>query len=178
MRRAGSDPVGESRAGDSEAGRFRRSQCSASPLAARLYGSAIRTFLYLHGTDLAAARNFYSDIVGLEEIHYSAEDGIAGWAVGDLQITVSTHVDAPTIDGWAKQLGWEGGSTPTPSWGIELEPAAFRGAVDRANSAAVEALWPEPRWVGYWSFPLRDPMGNTVELSTPHGWGHAQPVTP
>lgn len=24
-----------------------------------------------------------------------------------------------------------------------------------------------PEWVGYWSFPVQDPMGNTVEISTP-----------
>ena len=70
-------------------------------------------------------------------------------------------------EGWSKQLGWEGGSTSNPSIGFELAAPAFRLAVAAARQAGVEAFHPEPTWVGYWSFPVRDPMGNTVEISTP-----------
>ncbi len=129
----------------------------------------MKTFLYLHSLDLESARSFYSKVLGLEEIAYSAEEGegTVGYRVGALQITISTHAAAVPVDGWARQLGWEGGSSPTPSWGVELPPDEFRRAVVAAKAADVEALHPEPVWVGYWSFPMRDPMGYTVEISTP-----------
>ena len=127
----------------------------------------MKTFLYLHCSDLELARSFYSGVLGLTEIYFSAVEGTIGYHVGALQITVATHADAAHVDGWAKQLGWEGGSTPMPSWGVEYAPSGFRRAVEAARDGGVEALHPEPLWVGYWSFPVRDPMGYTVEISTP-----------
>lgn len=63
----------------------------------------MRSFLYLHTANVAAARGFYSEMLGLDEIP----------AAGDT----------------------------SPTWSSE------------------------PVWVGYWSFPVLDPMGNTVEVS-------------
>lgn len=101
------------------------------------------------------------------EIFFSAEEGTIGYQVGELQVTISAHADAAHIDGWARQLGWDGGSTSTPSWGVELAPSEFRRAIETARTRGVEARHPEPLWVGYWSFPVKDPMGYTVEITTP-----------
>ena len=132
------------------------------------YSSLIGTFLYLHCSDLEPARRFYSDVLGLTEVFFSAEEGLIGYQAGELQITIATHVDPVHVDGWAKQLGWEGGSSPMPSWGVEYLPDEFRRAVEAARAAEVSALHPEPLWVGYWSFPVKDPMGYTVEISARH----------
>ncbi|MFW2340865.1 MAG: VOC family protein [Acidimicrobiia bacterium] len=126
----------------------------------------MKTFLYLHCNDLESARRFYSELLGLTEVFFSAEDGTIGFQVGTLQITVTAHADTVQVDGWAKQLGWKGGSTPTPSWGIEYSPSGFRRAVEAARTSRVDTHDSEPVWVGYWSFPVRDPMGYTVEIST------------
>lgn len=139
----------------------------------------IKTFLYLHcdRPDLDRARHFYSEILGLPEIFFSADDATAGYRAGDLQIAVEAHLGDTKNCGWSKQLGWSGGSTATPSWGVELAAAAFARAIAAAVASGVECWLPEPQWVGYWSFPVKDPMGNTVELSTPDrsAWEPAQP---
>lgn len=123
--------------------------------------------MYLHCSDLGEARRCYTDVVGLSEIFVSVEDGVVGYRVGDLQITIEERPgDEPAASGWAKQLGWDGGTTTAPSWGIELDAASFGRAVDAATTAGMPCHRAEPQWVGYWSFPVRDPMGNTVELST------------
>ncbi len=129
----------------------------------------MKTFLYLHCTDLASARTFYTEVLGLDEIYHSEVDRSVGYRAGDLQITITHHAEA-TDDvrrEWSRQLGWEGGSEPTPSWGLELSGTAFCRAVDAVRTLGHESFADEPRWVGYWSFPVKDPMGNTVELSTP-----------
>lgn len=124
-------------------------------------------FLYLHCTDLGDARRFYTEVVGLSEIFVSIEDGVVGYCVGDLQITIEERpVAEPPASGWARQLGWDGGTSTVPSWGIELDAPSFVRAVDAATTAGTPRHRAEPKWVGYWSFPVRDPMGNTVELST------------
>ncbi len=43
----------------------------------------------------------------------------------------------------------------------------FEAAVKRLQQANVEALRPEKFWVGYWSYVVKDPMGQTVELADP-----------
>ncbi len=69
------------------------------------------------------------------------------------------------VAGWSRQLGWNGGTGSAPSWGVELDADGFRAAVDRVLDSRAGTWFDAPQWVGYWSFPVRDPMGNTVELS-------------
>lgn len=127
----------------------------------------MKTFLYLHCADLESARRFYSNVLGLKETYFSAEEGTVGYVAGALQISIATHAAAVEASGWAEQLGWEGGATAAPSWGFELAPDEFRRAVRSAREAGTEPHFDAPRWLGYWSFPVRDPMGNTVEISSP-----------
>jgi len=132
----------------------------------------MRWFLYLHANDVDASRTFYRDVIGLPEVFRSPEGDVVGFRAGDVQLTVAHH-DGPAepID-WAGQLGWEGGAAGVPSWGVELDSAGFVRAVAAASAHGSRTRWPAPHWVGYWSFPVRDPMGNTVEISTPdrHAW--------
>jgi hypothetical protein len=85
-----------------------------------------------------------------------------------LQLTVTFSSDAASVSGWARQLGWEGGDASTPSWGFEVDQDEFRRVVEATRSAkTVLTRFAEPQWVGYWSFPVKDPMGYTVEITTP-----------
>ena len=68
--------------------------------------------------------------------------------------------------------GLTGGTAPEVSWSFEFKEDSFRTAVDRCRAAGTRTFWDKPRWVGYWSFPVRDPMGNTVELTWPNDRGH------
>lgn len=125
-------------------------------------------FLYLYTHDLEQARRFYSDLIGLNEFYYQAGESVA-YRCDALQFSIEQHPEARSVppEGWALQPGWVGGSAPLISWSVECDPAAFRQAVQRLQAAGVSTLTPEPQWVGYWSFVVRDPMGNTVELSDP-----------
>ncbi len=133
----------------------------------------MKTFLYLHAGDLALARHFYTDLVGLEEVFFSGaaasdDDATVGYRLGTLQLTITAHGGTdPHPAAWAAQLGWDGGSGTSPSWGIEFDGDRFRVAVAALRKAGVPGWSAEPQWVGYWSYPVQDPMGNTVEISTP-----------
>lgn len=127
-----------------------------------------RFFLYTYCADLAAMREFYSELIGLEE-HYFAEgnDGGLAYRIGNVQFTVLPR-DAESQDGslWARQPGWDGGEESTTSWSIELSKReAFQTAVARLIGAGVPRFDERPQWRSYWSFPVQDPMGNTVELT-------------
>ena len=134
-------------------------------------------FIYTRSNDLAASRRFYRDLVGLEQI-WDEPDSIA-YAVDEVvQLFIGLDGQAIPVEGWSFQPGWVFGLEVDPvpaytaaSWSIALSPNAFRTAVDRLQEAAVEPLRPEPFWVGYWSYVVRDPMGQTVELSDPVGDG-------
>ena len=84
-----------------------------------------------------------------------------------MQLTVTTHERPAHVDTWAAQLGWVGGTGAEPSWGFELDADEFARAVHAAVAAGCDTHTGDPEWVGYWSFPIRDPMGNTIEQSTP-----------
>ncbi|MEO1060495.1 MAG: VOC family protein [Actinomycetota bacterium] len=123
--------------------------------------------IYLSAEDLDAMRRFYGWLLALEEIYYSAEEQLLAFDCDGLQFTIYGADVEPTAAGWATQPGWSGGTETTVSWSVELPEDDFRAAVDRLVSAGVVALHDEPLWVGYWSFPVRDPMGNTVEVTWP-----------
>lgn len=125
----------------------------------------MKSFLYLHSSDLAVSRRFYTELVGLNEIYFSDTDQSVGYQHGTLQLTISADPETSTATGWARQLGWEGGTGSRPSWGLELAADAFAAAVRSVVADGAVTWTSEPSWVGYWSFPVQDPMGQTVELS-------------
>jgi catechol 2,3-dioxygenase-like lactoylglutathione lyase family enzyme len=127
-------------------------------------------FLYLPCRDLEAMRRFYGDLVGLRETYFEAgSDGGLAYACDQLQLTFFSAPDAePNALGWHRQPGWAGGTVPAASWSIVADDAAaFRAAVERLTEAGVPRHDERPSWVGYWSFPVQDPMGNTVEITLP-----------
>ncbi|GAB3534460.1 hypothetical protein GCM10027403_10370 [Arthrobacter tecti] len=132
-----------------------------------------RFFLYTSTEDLASSRRFYTDLVGLVQI-WDEPDGVAYGIDDAVQFSIDFNPDAKRVTGWSFQPGWVYGlgieSRPTSahsSWSIPLAPRQFKEAVARLQAAGSEALRPEPFWVGYWSYVVKDPMGRTVELSDP-----------
>lgn len=123
----------------------------------------VRSFLYLHTGDVAATRRFYSELLGLDEI--VASDKVVGYRIGTLQLTIAKHEDARMGEGWSQQLGWTGGASASPSFGLEVADEQFANVVGRLRAASTLSWSDEPTWVGYWSFPVADPMGNTMEVS-------------
>lgn len=125
-------------------------------------------FLYIPARDLSQMRDFYHGAVGLEERFFSPEKGLASYNCGGFQVTIFADPGAPlSPEGWATQPGWSGDTVAALSWSVELYGDEFRDAVAAVTTGAYETLRSAPKWVGYWSFPVKDPMRNTVELSWP-----------
>lgn len=125
-------------------------------------------FLYVPARDLAAMRDFYHAVIGLEERFYSEDKGLASYICGGFQFTIFSAPDAALgSEMWATQPGWKGTTAPATSWSVELYGDDFRQAVETVRGGEHETLHSAPKWVGYWSFPVKDPMRNTVELSWP-----------
>ena len=126
------------------------------------------TEVYVTARDLAAMRVFYTELLGLDEIHHSRDERLLAYRCGGLQLTNFEAADAPiAADGWATQPGGRGNTGPAISWSVVLTEGGYRRAVEALRAASATACHDAPVWVGYLSFPVRDPMGNTVELSLP-----------
>jgi len=172
-----STPRSAAQYGTTASGRALQNARATAPLRtegarAQGYCPTIKTFLYLHSGDLERARDFYTNVLGLNEIYFSDEEQSVGYQVGSVQITIGQHSEARHVERWSSQLGWQGGTASDPSWGFHLEVEPFRDAVERSRRQRSEVYRAEPEWVGYWSFPVKDPMGNTVEISStdPGAW--------
>lgn len=68
---------------------------------------------------------------------------------------------------FAIQEGWEGGTSCRPSWSLACDKDSFSNIVARSIEKEITSYHPAPKWVGYWSFPLLDPMHNTIEITCP-----------
>lgn len=123
--------------------------------------------LYYWCNDIAATKNFYADLIGLEETYYDEEAGWFTCQSNDLNI-VFMRASAPLsgLADWAKQPGYRGGAVEVPSWVITVAAPEFQGIVARLKAAGVPCLndapiSPQP---DHWQFFVLDPMGNTVEI--------------
>ncbi|MDF1667920.1 MAG: hypothetical protein P1V97_39650 [Planctomycetota bacterium] len=122
-------------------------------------------FLYLYCENLSAMRRFYSETVGLSESFYAPAEALA-YDINGLQFTIfDSHSVDGKAEGWARQPGWNGGEANSMSWSIQLSEPEFNGAIQRLSLYDDPAFYERPHWNGYWSFPVKDPEGNTVELS-------------
>ena len=125
-------------------------------------------FIYVPARDLTSMQRFYGEFLGLTEIH--ADDDAVSYDCHGLQFTIYVApnvADAP--EEWATQPGWTGDTTPLISWSVELNQEAFVRAIHAIRLSTQRSLHDRPQWVGYWSFPVKDPMGNTVEITWPPG---------
>jgi catechol 2,3-dioxygenase-like lactoylglutathione lyase family enzyme len=124
-------------------------------------------FIYLYTEDLREMRRFYGVLIGLKEVFFAPSQALA-YDFGAIQLTLFNSKSPLTpIAEWARQPGWAGGRANIVSWSLQLAAPQFRAAVARLRGAAVPCFHDKPQWVGYWSFPVRDPNGHTVELSLP-----------
>lgn len=121
-------------------------------------------FTYLFTNDLASMKWFYESLLGLELI-WEVENDIA-FMISDHQLSIEFHKDfvIPSPQ-FAIQPGWQGGTQPRTSWSIEYDPTSFKKIVRLLTKNDVMSYYTEPQWNGYWSFPVLDPMNNTIEIT-------------
>ena len=124
-------------------------------------------FIYLFCNDLEAMRHFYTDLLGLHEIYFSEGQSVA-YDCGGLQFTIMFDPDVEVApEGWGWQPGWQEGRNSVVSWSVVLEEEGFKTAVTKLMLTGVDAFYDKPQWKNYWSFPVKDPMGNTTEIVCP-----------
>ena len=125
-------------------------------------------FIYFYCQDLAAMRHFYSELIGLKETYFSEDDRPSvAYDCDGLQFTIykSDNVSV-TPNEYALQPGWLGGTKLSVSWSIPVPSGDYAKTISKLQASSVDSFSPGPKWVGYWSFPVLDPMGNTVEVVT------------
>lgn len=123
-------------------------------------------FTYIFCNDLEKMKWFYTEIVHLNLI-WDSKESIA-FKIGEHQLSIdfNENFDPPTAD-FAIQPGWIGGSQPRTSWSLECDKDDFNEIFRSVRSNEITLYYTEPEWVGngYWSFPILDPMNNTIEIT-------------
>lgn len=66
---------------------------------------------------------------------------------------------------FAIQPGWQGGTHPRTSWSIAYDSSSFQKTVRKLSENKVKSYYRTPQWKGYWSYPVLDPISNTIEIT-------------
>ena len=121
-------------------------------------------FTYRFCNDLGAMKRFYGGVLQLDQI-WEDESSIA-YKIGDHQLSFTLDASLPKAEAeYAFQPGWQEGKAHTTSWSMACDKQDFLEIVEAANQQGLKSYFGAPRWVGYWSFPLLDPMNATVEIT-------------
>jgi catechol 2,3-dioxygenase-like lactoylglutathione lyase family enzyme len=122
-------------------------------------------FTYIFCTNLEAMRNFYTQILKLNEKWYEESNSLAYLNGGhQLSITQDIHLEIPDKS-FSIQPGWEGGTNHRVSWSLECDEGDFNDIIKVVTESNIVKYNEKPIWKGYWSFPILDPMNNTIEIT-------------
>jgi catechol 2,3-dioxygenase-like lactoylglutathione lyase family enzyme len=128
-------------------------------------GAVLETVIY--AGDIAAARHFYADVLGLD-LHLAEEGHFAFFHCGG-QMLLIFHPDyAGRPDGHLPHHGTRGPGHLCFSAGSAAELDLWR---ERLVSRGVAIEQDEPWPGGGRSFYFRDPAGNSLEFAEPRIWG-------
>jgi catechol 2,3-dioxygenase-like lactoylglutathione lyase family enzyme len=121
-------------------------------------------FTYIFTDNIEKMKWFYGELLGLELIWDEDED--IAFKIADHQLSIQYHKDfrKPAPD-YAIQPGWQGGRAPRTSWSIDFDAVSFKETVSLMLNQEIKSFFNEPQWKGYWSFPVLDPMNNTIEIT-------------
>jgi extradiol dioxygenase family protein len=113
--------------------------------------------------DLAAARRFYGEVLGLAEGR--SADTWVDWSLSGHQLV--THLATDRIAPVHNPV--DGHDVPVPHFGLILAVPEFQRLADRLRSAGVEfVIEPYVRFEGetgeQWTMFLLDPAGNALEF--------------
>lgn len=117
--------------------------------------------------DIAAMREFYTDILGLKETFYNAEHGWLTYQVGPTMLAFMTAPEPVSVASeWAVTPTIGMGTAHVTSWVIELSVDEFQSRLDRIRAAGIVMhLLPDSLQARVMF--VRDPMGKTIELFCP-----------
>jgi len=126
-------------------------------------------FLYNYCNNLAEMRIFYSELLGMNETAYNEDWNYLCYKSEGLDFMFfGSEKEIPVREKFADQPGWPGGELPVTSWTIDIPEEVYTETINRLRTAGVKSFADNPRWEqdSYWCFPVLDPMGNTVEVTT------------
>lgn len=107
---------------------------------------------------------FYLDILQLNLIW--DDEGSIAFKIGEHQLSIDYNEDFnPPSNKFAIQPGWQGGTEPRIGWSLECDREDFNDIVHSIVSNQIPRYFIEPKWKGYWSFPVLDPMNHTIEIT-------------
>jgi catechol 2,3-dioxygenase-like lactoylglutathione lyase family enzyme len=107
---------------------------------------------------------FYSDILQLKLIW--DDEGSVAFMIGDHQLSIDYHEEFKSPPNkFSIQPGWEGGTEPRIGWSLEYDKENFNKVVNAILINDITKYNNKPMWKGYWSFPILDPMNNTIEIT-------------
>ncbi len=109
-------------------------------------------------------KGFYSDILHLDLI-WDGEGSIS-FKIGEHQLSISYNEDViQPSNKYSIQPGWEGGTELRTGWSLECDKEDFKDIVHSVLRNEIPKFYNGPKWKGYWSFPILDPMNNTIEIT-------------
>lgn len=128
-------------------------------------------FFFIFANDVDKMREFYTGILGLNEVSYM-NDPDFGWINYGMDgfefMVFKTDKPIPIHSEWQGQPGYPGGTGYLPSWSVFIDNSCFESVVQKCRDAGLKLFSDKPEWRqdSYWGFTVADPMGNTVELYT------------
>lgn len=122
-------------------------------------------FTYLFCNNLELMKEFYSEFLGLELIWEDTRS--IAYKIEDHQVSITLDKEiTPFSSKFSKQPGWQGGTVSRVSWSLECDKDDFLEIVESIKEYPKVKAWNQkPIWVGYWSFPVLDPMNQTIEIT-------------
>ncbi len=126
-------------------------------------------FLFNFANDLAKMRNFYGELLGMQEVDYSEEYGYLMYQCEGLQVVFfKPKKEVAVLEEWADQPGYEGGELAVSSIAVEIPQKAYPEVLNCLRQAGVKMLKDKPEWRmdSYWGLSVMDPMGTTLEVYT------------
>lgn len=121
-------------------------------------------FTYMFTHDLAASKSFYADTLGLDLIWDEAD--LIAFNIDGHQLSFQLDEDYKVEEAaFSKQLGLQGGVLPKVSGSIAYDQGKFAEVVEQLLAKDTIAFLDQPQWVGYWTFPVLDPMNQTIEIT-------------
>ena len=123
--------------------------------------------LFSYCNDITTMREFYIEMLGLEETYFDDERGWLTCNSGQLNL-VFIRANTPITEhsAWAKQPSYPDGTLEVPSWVITVDESAFDDIVAKIQASDLPTYKDnptEPR-PGHRAFWVRDPMGVSIEL--------------
>lgn len=133
-------------------------------------------FIFNYCTDILVTRDFYSNVLGLEEIQFNNDkESPWKWVVyksGDLQLMFfqtpdkleEFHILPPGFSNLPGDGIGDNLATAFSMTGYDLK--TFKETINLALKKKCETQASVPSWRqdSYWGFTLNDPMGRTVEI--------------